>query len=274
MPIISMRRLKGRIRLSGKDTLIKLLVGAVALVLFLVAWQLFADSANTEYLPTPIEVLNAFVDSFSTKDPSSGVTMGKSIESSLSRFILGTFLAIGLAIPLGLAMGFFPLANAFGKPLIEIFRPIPPIAWVPFLFIVAGVIWGPVITIFLGVFFPVLSNVMFGASSVEPQLIDAAKTMGARKPTLFMRVVMPYTIPYLMTGIRIGLGIGWMCIVAAEMIGTRGGGVGAFILNNANIGRYDYMFAGMVMIAILGIVTVESASYIERRVSRWMGAKR
>ena len=107
--------------------------------------------------------------------------------------------------------------------------------------------------------------------SVEPQLIDAAET-GASKSDLFAKVVFPYTVPYLMTGIRIGLGIGWMCIVAAEMIGARGGGVGIYILTRATVGRYDYMFAGMVVIAALGLLTVEAASYVERRVSKWMGA--
>ena len=128
-------------------------------------------------------------------------------------------------------------------------RPIPPIAWVPLFFVAFGLFIGPVMTIFLGAFFPLVTNVMFGVKSVEPALLDAAKTLGASRMTIFTKVVFPYTIPYLMTGVTVGLGIGWMCIVAAEMIGARGGGIGAIILRNGDIGLYEYMFAGMLMIA-------------------------
>jgi NitT/TauT family transport system permease protein len=170
-------------------------------------------------------------------------------------------------------MGFSKVADTFGRTIVEIFRPIPPIAWAPFFFIVAGVFWGPIMPVFLGVFFPVLSNVIFGVKSVDPLLLDVAKTQGASKPTLFRKVILPSTIPYLMTGIRIGLGIGWMCIVAAEMIVAQGGGVGLYISQMSLVGKYDYMFAGMVVIAILGILTMELSGYIERRVSRRMGMK-
>lgn len=244
----------------------------LSIAIFLVLWYGLSIYLDTAYLPTPVEVWDALVDSFNTPDPSLGVTMWDSIMASLKRFVIGFVLALAVAVPIGLVMGFSKFAGMIGKPIVEVFRPIPPIAWVPFLFVVTGMIWGPILAIFIGVLFPVLSNVIFGVKSVEPQLIDAAKTQGASKSDLFAKVVFPYTVPYLMTGIRIGLGIGWMCIVAAEMIGARGGGVGIYILTQANIGRYDYMFAGMVVIAALGLLTVEAASYVERRVSKWMGA--
>jgi NitT/TauT family transport system permease protein len=244
----------------------------LSIAIFLVLWYGLSVYLDTAYLPTPLEVWDALVDSFNTPDPSLGVTMWDSIMASLRRFVIGFVLALAVAVPIGLIMGFSKFAGMVGKPIVELFRPIPPIAWVPFLFVVTGMIWGPILAIFIGVLFPVLSNVIFGVRSVEPQLIDAAKTQGASKSDLFAKVVFPYTVPYLMTGIRIGLGIGWMCIVAAEMIGARGGGVGIYILTQANIGRYDYMFAGMVVIAALGLLTVEAASYVERRVSKWMGA--
>jgi len=114
---------------------------------------------------------------------------------------------------------------------------------------------------------------MFGVKSVEPTLMDAAKTLGAGKLKIFTKVVFPYTIPYMMTGVTVGLGIGWMCIVAAEMIGAQGGGIGAIINSNSTIGRYDFMFAGMVMIAILGIATTAISKFVEKRVSTWMGMR-
>jgi NitT/TauT family transport system permease protein len=245
----------------------------VSLVVFILAWWGLSSLLHSAFFPSPYEVGVAFVDAFQNPDPTTGVTMWQHMSQSLVRFLWGFAIAFVLALPLGLLMGFSKVADTFGRTIVEIFRPIPPIAWAPFFFIVAGVFWGPIMPVFLGVFFPVLSNVIFGVKSVDPLLLDVAKTQGASKPTLFRKVILPSTIPYLMTGIRIGLGIGWMCIVAAEMIVAQGGGVGLYISQMSLVGKYDYMFAGMVVIAILGILTMELSGYIERRVSRRMGMK-
>lgn len=199
--------------------------------------------------------------------------MWGNIWASLRRFGMGFIIAFGLAIPLGLLMGFFPTLEIFAKPIIEIFRPIPPIAWVPVFLLVFALFWGPVAVIFIGVFFPLLSSVIFGVKSVDKNLVDAAKTLGANRRVLFSKVVFPYTIPYLMTGVTIGLGIGWMCIVAAEIIGAVGGGVGYYIDFMQQLGKYPSMYAGMVVIAILGIVTVGVSRYIEGRLTKQMGMK-
>jgi NitT/TauT family transport system permease protein len=245
----------------------------ISLVVFLMVWWALSSAFPSEYFPSPYKVGVALIDSFQHPDPNTGVTMWQHMEKSLIRFLLGFVIAFALALPLGLLMGFSKIADNFGKPIIEILRPIPPMAWAPFFFIMAGVFWGPVMPVLLGVFFPVLSNVMFGVKSVDPLILDVAKTQGAGKLTLFRKVVFPSAVPYLMTGIRIGLGIGWMCIVAAEMIVAFGGGVGLYISVMSQVGKWDYMFAGMVVIAILGILTVGLSGYIERRVSKWMGMK-
>lgn len=256
---------------TGRNIVHELIIGIIALIIFFILWKVLSEALDLAYLPPPEDVARAFVDSFQSRDPNLGITMWTNIESSLRRFIMGFAIALALAIPVGLAIGSSKTAEAAAKPLIEIFRPLPPIAWVPFLFIVLGYIWGPITVIVLGVFFPVLSNVIFGVKNVEPQLIDAAKTLGASRLTIFTKVIFPYTVPYIMAGITIGLGIGWMCIVAAEMIGTRSGGVGLFILTQASVGRWDFMFAGMAVIALLGLITVEGAAILERRISKIMG---
>ena len=245
---------------------------AISLIGFLAVWWIGSIVLNKSYLPAPPEVLDAFIKSFN-EDPATGLPMMQQVFASLGRFVIGFALALLLAVPLGLAMGYSRIFEGLGKPIVEILRPIPPIAWVPLFFVAFGLFLGPVMTIFLGAFFPILSNVMFGVKSVDPTLMDAAKTLGASKSKIFTKVVFPYTIPYMMTGVTVGLGIAWMCIVAAEMIGARGGGIGAIINSNSNIGLYNYMFAGMVMIALLGILTVGISKIIEKRVSIWMGMK-
>ncbi len=247
--------------------------GIAAIVTFIAAWWGFSIYLNLAYVPSPDRVVWAFFTSFEKTEISLGTNMWGNILASLQRFGIGFVFALALALPVGLIMGFIKTADSFFKPLVELFRPIPPVAWVPIFLLIFGIFWGPVMVIFLGVFFPLLSNVIFGVKSVDQPLIDAARTMGANRITLFKKVIFPYTIPFIMTGITIGLGIGWMCIVAAEMIGAVGGGVGFYIFYSESIGRYEFMYAGMAVIAILGIGTVGVSHYVENKLNRRMGVK-
>ncbi|MFP4169403.1 MAG: ABC transporter permease [Methanomassiliicoccales archaeon] len=255
------------------DRLRTLVITLVSLVSFVAVWWGLAILLDSNYLQPPDAVFEAFVNSFTTVDRLTGLTMWDNISSSLERVLIGFVMAFVLAVPLGLLMGFSHLGEDFGKPIVEIIRPIPPIAWAPLLLAALGVILGPPVVVFIGVFFPLLSNIIFGVKSIDPILTDAAKTLGASRLHLFAKVILPSTVPYIMTGIRIGLGVGWMCIVAAEFIGAVGGGVGQYILFKTNVGRWDQVYAGLVTIAILGLGTTEFAGYIEKKVSKWMGLK-
>ncbi len=257
----------------------RILFGAISLSLFVLAWHAYSEYLNVndigfaKYIPYPAEVAEAFFDSFVTPDPAMQLFMGEHIVASLNRVFLGFCLSLLIALPAGLLMGSSRSAEYLGMPIVEVFRPIPPLAWIPIFLVVFGYLWGPVAIVFLGIFFPILFNVMLGVSSVDPSLIDAARTLGAKRHHIFMKVMLPFTVPYLMTGIKVGLGIGWMCIVAAEMVGRYGGGVGYYIWSSNEAGRYAYMFAGMVVIAILGVLTTGVAGQVEKRLYRWMGMK-
>ncbi|MBM3301138.1 MAG: ABC transporter permease subunit, partial [Deltaproteobacteria bacterium] len=165
-----------------------LLMTVASLIGFVVVWWLLAQWLSLSYLPGPDLVFTAFVSSFTTVDASLGTNMFGNIAASLQRFLLGFGLAFGVAVPLGLIMGFLRVADRIAKPIVEIFRPIPPIAWVPVFLLIFQLFWGPVMVIFIGVFFPLLSNVIFGVKSVDPTLIDAAKTLGADRLRLFGKV--------------------------------------------------------------------------------------
>ncbi|MEM2944125.1 MAG: ABC transporter permease [Methanomassiliicoccales archaeon] len=260
-------------RLSEEGKLRIFWITPLSLGGFLVVWWILSILLKLAYLPSPIEVFQALIESFRIPAPSLGITMTSNIAASLQRFLIGFVLAFIAAVPLGLIMGFFRGAEMFAKPIIEVFRPIPPIAWVPIFLLIFKLFYGPVMVIFIGVFFPLLSNVIFGVKSVDSTLVDAAKTLGADRLRLFTKVIFPSTVPFLMTGITIGLGIGWMCIVAAEMIGAVGGGVGYYIYFMEQLGRYEYMYAGMVVIAILGILTVGISRYVEQYLSKLMGMR-
>jgi ABC-type nitrate/sulfonate/bicarbonate transport system permease component len=260
--------------LLNKPLIKNSIMTVISLSMFIMTWWAVSILANLVYIPTPWEALDALVRSFVEVDPNLGITMWQNIYASLRRFVLGFLLALALAIPLGLAMGYSKIFELLAKPVVEVFRPIPPIAWVPLFILVFAYFWGPIMVIFVGVLFPLLSNIYFGVKSVDPMLLDAARTQGASRLQIFTKVVFPYTIPFLMTGIRIGMGIGWMCIVAAEMIGVQGGGLGYYILTQAlTLGLYDKMFAGLIVVAILGLLTTGIMQYLENVTNRRMGIR-
>lgn len=258
----------------------ELALGALSLVLFLAIWWLVSwyldetDSGLTPFVPPPRSVGEALSDSFSFLPGLDYYNMWDLMGSSLTRVVLGFFVAMLLAFPLGLLMGSSRIAEYMGKPLVEMFRPLPPLAWVPVFLLAFKAFWGPVAIVFLGAFFPILLNVMFGVKNVDPILIDAARTLGARKREVFIKVVVPSVIPYLMTGVNIGLGVGWMCIVAAEYTGLSGGaGLGYYVMLAGIGGQYSYMYATMIMIGILSILTAGVAGILEQRFYKWSGMK-
>jgi NitT/TauT family transport system permease protein len=268
-----------------KDTVmanwVRLVLVIVSVSVFIAAWaavSLYLSNSGSTlsvYVPGPRRVAEAFFSSFVDPVPGLDYTrMGDMIASSLVRVFWGFLLAILVALPLGLVMGSFRTFEAMGKPIVEMFRPIPPLAWVPVFLMVFKSFWGPVGIVFVGVFFPVLLNVIFGVKRVDQKLIDAARTLGAKRSAVFAKVVIPTIVPYMMTGIKVGLGVGWMCIVAAEMMPIQGGtGVGYYVLLSASEGKYDFMFATMLVIGLLSILTAGVAELIEKRVSRWMGMR-
>ncbi len=263
-----------------------LVISAISLVVFLGVWQLVSAwyhghwpfdwrpwVVTSEYIPYPGGVMMTFLDSFTTPDPITGLFMMDHIVASLKRIFIAFIIAFAAAVPLGLLMGRSMVAESASNPIVEVFRPIPPLAWVPVFLLLFGFFWGPILIVFLGIFFPLLLNMRLGAKSVDPVLIDAARTLGAKRIQIFAKVVLPYTIPYMMTGVTVGLGIGWMCIVAAETLGAVGGGVGYYIFSTAGVHRYDLMYAGMVTVGLLSVLTTGVAGIVERRVYRWMGTK-
>jgi len=254
-------------------------LGVLSLAVFICAWYGLSlwlesrDPVQGSIVPPPNEVASSFLWLLSHKDRVTQLYLVQHMLTSLERVFLGFALALALALPAGILMGRSMAAESIGRPVVEIFRPIPPLAWAPAFLIIFKVFWGPVAVVFLGALFPILFNVMLGAKSVDRTLIDAAKTLGASRFDIFAKVVFPFTVPYLMTGITVGLGIGWMCIVAAEFVAAEGGGLGYFILASADFGYYPEMYAGMALIGILSVLTTGVAGAIEGEVYRRMGMK-
>ncbi|NCB64140.1 MAG: ABC transporter permease [Clostridia bacterium] len=247
------------------------LITIASLLTFLLAWWVLSIIAAIPYFPTPERAWSAFQLLMERGDLATGLTMWQNVEASLYRFGGGFIVAFAVAVPLGLALGYSGLVEEFAKPMIEVLRPIAPIAWAPLFVLAMGTSLGPMMVVFIGVFFPLLTNTIFGVKKIDSHLVDAAKTLGANEYQIFYKVMLPCTAPYIMNGIRVGLGIGWMCIVAAEMIAPFGGGIGYFINNQAQIGNWPNVFVGLGIVSVLGIMTTGLADYVHRIISRRMG---
>ena len=249
----------------------KVLIIISSLIIFVEIWWVLAIVAHTQAVPTPLQTWDALVDLYEHGDSMTKLTLWDYISSSMSTFLKGFLLALVIALPIGLLLGNFKFLREFVSPWIEVLRPIAPIAWAPIFILLFGYINGATLVVFIGIFFPLLTNIIFGVTKIDPVLIDASKTLGASNLQIFSKVLIPSTVPYLMNGIKVGLGIGWMCIVAAELYATPLGGIGFYVANMITYGAFPQAFAGIIIIAVLGLMTTGLAEYVSKKVSKRMG---
>jgi len=185
---------------------------------------------------------------------------------------MGMIAALLIALPIGMIMGWFRLADEFLDPIIEVIRPIPPLAWIPFAIIWFGLTnAAAAFIIFVGAVFPVLINTYVGFRSLPKVYVESAKVLGAIKDFDLMRyIAFPYALPSIAGGIRIGMGIAWMCLVAAEMFGVSTSGLGYQIWYNYSLHKMNYVLLYMIVLGLLGLLIDRSFRYVvEDRMLRW-----
>ena len=246
---------KNRPRRSLASVLLPLSVAAV----FLLVWDLAVRLTGTNLFPTPLEVAAGIVELVRK-----GLLL-KYIAASLFRITWGFLLAVVVGVPFGLVLGWFRPARQAFNPMIQVFRPISPIAWIPVAIIWFGVTdAAPVFLIFLASVFPITVSAMAAVRNVQPVYLRAAQNFGLSGFELFRRVIFPATLPQIITGLRIALGIAWLVVVAAEMIAANSG-LGYLIIDARNAGkRYDLVVAGMVLIGLIGWVLDVLMRQVER----------
>lgn len=248
-------------------------ISVISLCLFVCVWWLVATMGLFETIPLPQDTFHALKSLIQEGDPVSKLTLWSEIGSSLTTFFKGAALTLVIAIPLGLLLGYVKPLRELATPIIEVLRPIAPVAWAP-IFIATkalGYDWGPALVVFMGMLFPILTSTMFGVQRIDPGWIDASKTLGASSGMIFTKVVLPASVPYILNGLKTALGIGWMCIVAAEIFATSLGGIGFFVYEMAMNFYWDYAFAGIIVIAVLGLLTTGVAEQVSKYVFRRMG---
>jgi NitT/TauT family transport system permease protein len=265
----------GRIRDS--EIASRLILGVIGAVAFILFWEYGIDpialSISGNHFPTFSQSMGALLDSFVNKELWNPNFMGEHLGFSLVRVLMGFGIAAFIAVPLALIMGWLKSTEHLLFPINEIARPIPPLAWIPVAVILLSGELKVVFICFLGAYFPILINTLQGVKSIDPLLFDAAKTLGASRSNIFFKVVVPATSAHIMTGLRIGLGVAWMTIVAAEMIGATNG-VGWYIYFSAvQQGIYEQALGGMILIGVVGYAIFLLMEITERRFLKWMGMR-
>jgi NitT/TauT family transport system permease protein len=228
-------------------------------------WALAVRLSHTNVFPSPLKVLAGL------KELAGKGVLWRYVADSLRRVATGYLLALFLGVPAGLAFGWMPrLASAF-NPVIQMARPISPLAWMPLAILWFGVSEAaPAFLIFLGAFFPIVVASMNGVRSVPAMYLQAGRNFGLGAPRLLARVVFPAALPQILVGLRIALGIAWLVVVAAEMIAVDSG-LGYLIIDSRNAGkRYDLVVAGMLLIGVIGLLLDILVRQLEKlKTVRW-----
>lgn len=223
---------------------------SVALLALMIGlWWLVVVQTESLIFPTPLQVVTG------TLELAEDGTLWEHIGASLFRVGTGFLIAVLVAIPMGLWMGRVDAAYRTLNPVFQIMRPISPIAWIPLAILWFGVgDVSPVFLIFIAAVFPMIVQTASGVHTIERRYLHAAENFGVSRATLFRQVIVPAVLPEIVVGMRIGLGVAWLVVVAAEMIALHSG-LGYLIIDSRNAGnRYDLVIAGMIIIGLIGLM--------------------
>lgn len=237
---------------------------------FLALWQGVSAAGLIDrfLLPPPSEVLSAIV--VLARDGS----LFHHIASSLQRVLLGFLMACAVGLPLGFLTAWFRPAADLLKPSIEALRPIPPLAWIPLAIVWFGIgNASSYFLVFIGAVFPVFVGTFAAVRSIDRNQVNAALCLGAGPWLLFRDVLVPPALTIIFPALRIALGIGWMCVVTAELIAAQSG-LGYLIQQSRLLFQIQNVVAGMVIIGVIGFAMSAGMERLERRLNHWSPAER
>jgi NitT/TauT family transport system permease protein len=246
-------------------------LGAGFPLLLVLLWDRAVAITGTRLIPSPWEVAVMMYDfSFGgIYDDAFSGTILTHIWKSMTRVYGGFFLAAVIAIPLGLMIGRLKILRQLLDPTINLLRPIPVTAWLPLSMIFFGL--GPnaaIFLVFLGAFYPILLNTMFGVRSVDVRLFEAAAMLGCSGSAMFRQVVLPASLPAIFNGLRIAHGFAWILIVVGEMTGVPTG-LGSVVMDGRTLSRTDLVITGMIVIGVCGFLTDRVIVLVSNRVLQW-----
>jgi NitT/TauT family transport system permease protein len=243
------------------------IIEALSLIIVIAIWQLVADRIvrNNFFLPSFYTVLTSF-------SPVVERGLVTDILTSLLHFSIGIAAALLIGIPLGILMGWFKKVDRAIDPIIEILRPIPPLAWIPFAIVWFGLTHHAAgFVVFVGMIFPIVINTYTGFKNVPKVYVEAARVLGCTRDIALIRfVAVPSAMPSIAAGIRIAMGVGWMCLVAAEMFGASDRGLGYMLWHYYYLQRMDYVLVYMLILGFIGLfIDRFFRHYVDSKLLRW-----
>jgi NitT/TauT family transport system permease protein len=246
-------------------------LGAISIGSVLLAWYLATRFQLDFYIrfgniPTPADVLDK------AREVNQSSKFMLNVGVSMRRVLIGFFLAAIIGISLGIMIGRYRLVRSLTMPALEVFRPIPAIAWVP----MAIMLWPSnevsiVFITFLGAFFPILINTIHGVEEIDEVLFRAARSLGTKEKDLIIYVVIPGALQHIFTGLAVGMGVAWVSLIAAEMISGQFG-IGYFTWEAYSLISYAEIALGMITIGILGLLCSKAIQICSRLATPWIGA--
>jgi NitT/TauT family transport system permease protein len=250
------------------------LVGGIAILLSIAIWQAMSTlKINLGFIsfvnvPSPLTVAHSLVDFVQLPDAFSH------LKSSILRVLVGFVIAAVVGIFLGLIIGRSKTIADLLLPPLEMLRPIPAVAWIPLAILMFPSSETSMIFItFLGALFPILLNTIHGVEGVDPRLIASAKSLGGKRLAIFREVIIPAATPNIVTGLAIGMGTCWFCLVTAEMISGQLG-IGYFTWESFTLQNYSDIVVGMLLIGLLGMLSSALIRLVGHRLTPWYHAQR
>lgn len=239
-------------------------VGLILPTLLLVVLELAVTTGWVpgHLMPAPSELLVTF------RELATG-PLWLHIMASSQRVFMGFAAGAGLAILLGTLVGMNRRLEAWLDPSFQALRAVPGLAWVPLLLIWLGIEETSKITLIaIGSFFPVYMNMVAGVRNVDRKLVEVGSQLGFSQPTLMRRIMVPAALPYLFTGLRNGLSMAWLCVVAAELLAATEG-IGYLLTDGREVSRPDLVLAAIITLALMGKLTDSLLKHVEGRMLRW-----
>jgi len=256
--------------IEKRSRLWDILLGALSILAFLVIWQILCtfEVVDAKFLASPLDVIRTIAVKVADPKPE-GNTLFVNIFASFQLALTGFLLAALIGMPLGLLMGWYKPIDKLVRPVFEIIRPLPPIAWIPIIIVLLGI--GTVaksFIIFFTTFVPILINAYTGIRETSQVHINFARTCGYSNWRIFLTVGIPSAMPLTFAGMRIALGNGWSTLIAAEMLAANKG-LGYMITMGRTYGRVDIIIAGMLVIGVIGLLLSGAIGKLENVVLKW-----
>lgn len=259
-----MSKKKKRITIENMLTL-------ATIILILLVWFVVTNFgiANSKMVPTPQAVWNAFIDII--QNGYKNYSLLQHLGASMERLFISFFFAALIAVPFGLASGYNSKIRAIFEPIIEFYRPLPPLAYYTLLVLWLGIGNESKITLlFLACFAPIYISCVSAVLKIKEDYINSAHTVGASKYQIFIHVILPSCLPDIFVGIRTAVGVAYTTLVAAEMVAAKSG-LGWMVLDASNYLRSDIIFVGIIIMGITGILLDQFLRILEKKIVPWKG---